>query len=538
MKKLFALLLALSMVFALAACGTSSSASAPPNNSTPDPAASDPAADGSETPDGAPVRGGILRIGKGVTLSTLDPTKVTARDSDYDVLCQIYEPLICADASGNLVPGLAESWDVVDDTTIVFYLREGVTFHDGTVFDAEAVKTNFDYFMDESVAAIFATELKSVANVEAKDTYTVQVNLSEPSSAFLTDLTNYSGLMISPAALAQGADYLAVNACGTGPFKVSGYVEGVSVTLDANRGYYVMGDDGQALPYLDKVEIIMMTDQTTKVNSLKAGDIDLTDYLATTGIEELSTSSDFGLQRIVTSDIYTLFPNVTDSVMSNLKVRQAIAYAIDRDALATANTRGYGFATNWACDPSQWFYDDYDPYSYDVEKAKSLLAEAGYPDGLTLNMQCISREPDNTIMQVLQAQLAQVGITLTLESMERTEWVAIWTTEHTGQLGLAKMTVPRVDPYVQLNTNMGITSANNYSLYAGEDFNTLLQSLSSVYDIEEQKNILSKAQQVYLDDCSSIFLYSMPRYNAYSNKVQNLSALALGAWDLSQIWLS
>ncbi len=392
--------------------------------------------------------------------------------------------------------------------------------------------------MDESVAAIFAAELACVDHVEAVDDYTVQVKLTQPSSACLTDLTNYSGLMISPEALKQGADYLASHACGTGPFQVADYVEGVSIALTANPVYYQTGADGKPLPYLEKVEITMMTDQTTKVNSLMAGDIDLTDYLATTGIETLETASGFSLARITTSDIYCLFCNVEDGALSNQKVRQALAYGVDRDALATAITRGYGFASNWACDPEQWFYSAETPYRYDPEKAKALLAEAGYAGGLTLTMQCISREPDNTVMQVLQAQLAEINVTLELESMERTEWVSIWTTEHTGQLGLAKMTIPRVDPYVQLNTNMGAGSANNYSTYKGERFNELLNSLSSIYDTDQQKAALAEAQEVYLEDCASIFLYQMPRYDAYSSKVQNFTTLALGPWDLSQIWLA
>lgn len=535
MKKLLCILLALVMVLSMAACGSSvEEEPAAPEES----AAAGESAAAEPADENAIVRGGTLKIGKGIMLSTLDLTKVTARDSDYDVICQIYEPLVRADANGNLVAGLAESWDVVDDTTIVFHLRTDVKFHDGTEFNADAVKANFDYFMDENVGAIFASELKCVESVEVVDAATVQINLNQPSSTFITDLTNYSGLMIAPATLAQGAEYMASNACGTGPFKVAEYVEGVSITLEANEDYYLNGEDGQPLPYLDRVEISMITDQTTKVNSLLAGDIHMTDYLATTGIEQLETNSNFTLKRITTSDIYTLFCQIDDEVLSDQKVRQALAYAVDREALANVITRGYGFASNWACDPDQWFYSDYTPYTYDVEKAKSLLAEAGYPDGVTLTMQCISREPDNTVMQVLQQQMAAAGITLVLESMERTEWVSIWTTEHTGQLGLAKMTVPRVDAYVQLNTNMGATSANNYSTYKGEEFNALLQSLSSIYDTEEQKEVLQKAQEIYLNDCASIFLYQMPRYDAYANNVQSFTTLALGPWDLSQIWLA
>lgn len=532
MKKILALVLAAVMILSLCACGaqTAEPETAPAEQPATEAPAEQPAASSIK-------RGGTIRVGKGIALSTLDPTKANARDSDFDVFCQIYDTLIKADNSGNLVEGLAESWNIVDDTTIDFKLREDVVFHDGTAFNAEAVKANFEYFMNPDNACIFASEFKCVESVEVIDEFNVEVKLSQPSSLFLTDLTNYAGIMIAPSALEKGADYLASHACGAGPFKVADYVEGVSLSLAANENYYVMGEDGQALPYVDGVEISMITDQTTKVNSIMAGDIDVTDYLNTTGIETLESSNDISLQRIATSDVYCLFCNVSDSVLSDINVRQAIAYAVDRDTIAQVITRGYGFASVWACDPGQWFYDETTPYTTNIDKAKELLAAAGYADGLTIEMSCISREPDNTVMQVLQQQLDQIGITLTLESMERTEWVSLWTQERTGQLGLAKMTVPRVDPYVELYTNMGAGANNNYSGYTGEKFNELIDSISTTYDTAEQTSILHEAQSVYLDDCATVFLYQMPRYDSYANYIQNFNTLALGPYNFATMWI-
>ena len=208
MKKLLCILLALVMVLSMAACGSKSEETKTQAEEKPAAKESTAAAPAEE---GGIVRGGTLKVGKGILLSTLDPTKVNARDSDYDVICQIYETLVRADSNGNLVSGLAESWEVVDDTTIVFHLRTDVKFHDGTDFNADAVKANFDYFMNPDVGAIFASELKCVESVEVVDPATVQINLNQPSSTFITDLTNYSGLMIAPSALSQGAGYLASN---------------------------------------------------------------------------------------------------------------------------------------------------------------------------------------------------------------------------------------------------------------------------------------------------------------------------------------
>lgn len=538
MKKLLCVLLAMVMILSMAACGSSNTPAATekPTNSQSEPSSNQ--AQKEETPEGGIVRGGTIKMGKGIVLTSLNPTKVNAQDADFEIIHQIYDNLINSDASGNLVPGLAESWDVVDDTTIVFNLRKDVKFHDGTDFNAEAVKITMDYYINEGEANQFYYQLDCLESVEVLDDYTVQFNLNKPSSMFLTDITNYVGLMIAPSAIEKGNDWMATNACGTGPFKLGSYIEGVSISLEANEYYYRNGEDGKPLPYVDSVEITFMTDQTTKVNSLLAGDIHLTDYMVTTGIETIQAAEGFNTRQIATSEVYAIFCNVNDEIASSKQVRQAIAYGIDREALAYAVTRGLGGVGVFVTGEGQWFYDPTTPYSYNPEKSKELLTEAGYPDGLTLKMTCISREPDNTVMQVLQEQLKSVGINLELNAMERDEWVALWTKERTGQIGLAKTTVPRVDPYVQINIATGASSASNYSNYTGEAYNELLNSMSSIYDNDELKSVISQAQAVYLEDCATIFLYYLPRYNGYSNQLQNFQTAALGSVEFVEMWLA
>ena len=478
--------------------------------------------------EGEPVRGGTLVVAKGIKQSTLDPTKANAQDSDYDLYAQIYEPLISMDASGNLIPCLAESWDVQDETTIVFKLKQGVVFHDGTPFNAEAVKFVMDWYKSEECSPWFASQIVELESVEVIDDYTVKMTLSEPSAVFLTSMSNYTSLMISPEAIKTYGDELSLNAVGTGAFKLKEAVEGDHYTLVRNEDYWGLGEDGLPLPYLDEVVIKIIDDETVKATNLISGDVQLTDYLKTAvNIQMLQANSSVSVSRLPTADVYCLFPNVNYDMLQDVRVRQAIAYALNTDEMAAAMTQGLGSRSIWPVGVNQWFYSDYTPYSYDPEKAKSLLAEAGYPDGFDITLQCISREPDNTIMQIVQQQLAAVGINVKLESMERLAWV-----------DLAKMTYPRVDAYVQLNTNMGGTSSNNYSQYKGEEFNKLLDQIKMEYDMEARKELLKQAQKVYLDDCATIFLYELPRYVAYSNRLQNYGTYSLGHWKLATMWLA
>ena len=365
------------------------------------------------------------------------------------------------------------------------------------------------------------------------------MTLSEPSAVFLTSMSNYTSLMISPEAIKTYGDELSLNAVGTGAFKLKEAVEGDHYTLVRNEDYWGLGEDGLPLPYLDEVVIKIIDDETVKATNLISGDVQLTDYLKTAvNIQMLQANSSVSVSRLPTADVYCLFPNVNYDMLQDVRVRQAIAYALNTDEMAAAMTQGLGSRSIWPVGVNQWFYSDYTPYSYDPEKAKSLLAEAGYPDGFDITLQCISREPDNTIMQIVQQQLAAVGINVKLESMERLAWVDLYTKQLGGQLGLAKMTYPRVDAYVQLNTNMGGTSSNNYSQYKGEEFNKLLDQIKMEYDMEARKELLKQAQKVYLDDCATIFLYELPRYVAYSNRLQNYGTYSLGHWKLATMWLA
>lgn len=489
--------------------------------------------------EGKPVRGGSIVVAKGIKQSTMDPTKANAQDSDYDLYAQVYEPLISMDASGNLIPCLAESWNIQDEKTIVFKLKQGVVFHDGTPFNAEAAKFVMDWYRSEESSPWFASQISELDSVDVLDEYTIRMNLSTPSSVFLTSMSNYTSLMISPQAIETYGEELSMNAVGTGAFKVKEAVEGDHITLVRNEDYHVMGEDGKPLPYLDEVVIKIITDETVKATNILSGDVQLSDYLKTaTNIQMLQANPSISVSRLPTADVYCLFPNVNNEILQDVRVRQAIAYALNTEEMANVMTQGLGSKSIWPANPTQWFYSDYTPYSYNIEKAKKLLAEAGYPNGFDITLQCISREPDNTIMQIIQQQLAGIGIKVTLESMERLAWVDLYTKQLTGELGLAKMTYPRVDAYVQINTNMGGTSSNNYSQYKGERFNELLNLIKSEYDVEVRKNLLAEAQQVYLDDCATIFLYELPRYVAYSNDLNNYGTYSLGHWKLDTMWIS
>lgn len=466
--------------------------------------------------DGQIVRGGSITAGK-VAVFSLDPTHPKASIDDRGVLIQIYETLITVDDSGNLVPRLATSWTIEDDTTIVFKLREDVAFHDGEKFNAQAVKTAFDYYKSEACSPTWASYISKLETVDVVDEYTVQFNLSAPSASFMSALADNSGMIVSPDAIENHAADLAIYAKGTGPFMVEKYVEGDTLTLARNPNYYEAGQDNQPLPYLDKVVIKIITDASVLATNLRSGDIDIADNVSINNLEVIAQDANIKTVETAAKTCYMLFMNNLYEPLNNPKVRQAISYAIDRQQICDATTSGYGIVAPFVVTPDQWFYSEVGAYSLDVAKAKELLAEAGYPNGFSIDLTCISRDPDNIIVQILQAQLAQVGITANIDTMERTAWVGMMNaanTETGAVLGVAKGTMPRTDAYTQFNVFFSALSTDNFSRYYSDEFNVLIDKLETTYDIEARKAICEDLQALLLGDAAAAALYQQPKFAA------------------------
>ena len=484
-------------------------------------------------------RGGALVAAKTTRVSNLNPTKTSARADDRYSIGQIYEPLIGQDASGNFVPRLATSW-TLDDSKLVLTLRNDVVFHDGTKFNAEAVKANLEWYLSEDCGHVYKSEIAEIASIDIIDEFTVQLNLSAPSAALIGALANVAGYMISPAAIKEyGVEGLSTHAVGTGPFVLKEYVAGDHITLARNENYYEKGEDGKALPYLDSVSIQIIGDDSVKTTNLISGDVDIVDWnnsinstLTLQGYKDIET-----IQTPAT-DIYTLLFNASDSKLKDVRVRQAINYAINKEEVVLAMTEGLGHVATFLASDNQWFYDSYTPYSYNPEKAKQLLGEAGYPNGIDLTLRYISREPDNTIAQLLQSQFKASGINLTIEAMERLAWVNMHSTNQGGQIGFAKFNIPRVDPYQQYNQLKGYITRNcdEYTRY-GENLVKLLDDSKKSYDIATRKGILIEFQKLALDNASLGVIYTNSRYTSWNKSVHGVIIEPDGTWNLKETWL-
>jgi len=359
--------------------------------------------------------GGTLRVAHPFPPTSLDPL-TGGSGADHQVLYPLFDRLVHTTFDTlEFTPGLATSWEFTDDTTLVFELREGVMFHDGTPFNADAVAYNIDQGKNHPNSRI-VSDLDSVESTEVLDEYTIQFNLSRPDSGLIGILSDRAGMMRSPTA-AEAAEEQQFNASpvGTGPFKmVAGeYAEGERLLVERNEDYW---QDG--LPYLDSIEWSFSGDEQSALNGLRSGDIDVS--LTIRDFSQVSAVDDDPALEVVSSPALHVdgcFINIDIAPFDDVRVRKAWSMAMDRDALADVFSFGlsepaYGPVppTHWAYDPNMEGVNGYDP-----EAATALLAEAGTPDVTVL---LYDAPPQIRKGELLQQMAEAVGFNVELEVLE------------------------------------------------------------------------------------------------------------------------
>lgn len=540
MKRLFALTLSIFLILSvLAGCASQPPAAEPEAPADTAPAAESPAeAAPEEAPAGGITRGGSVTVAKSEKPTTLYPPKSNSSSMDAYFYGQVFDTLVAFDADFNLAPGLATEWSIGDDgLSITMKLREGVKFHDGTDFNAEAVKYNLEWFITEECGHLFAaSELNNITSVDVVDAYTAKINLAAPDAALLTAFTNISGMMLSPTHMKNNNNdpqVLGNSAVGTGPFKVKEHIEGSHLTLERFEDYWDIGEDGETLPYLDGITFRIMTDDSVKTTNLQSGDVDAVDQHSSANSVIKAQSMDH-VKTVMTDhcDTFFLCFNLNDPKYDDVRIRQAVSYAVNREELIGVVLEGIGMVQPFDSLPSQWFFNDYNPYSYNPEKAKELLTEAGYPDGIDLKLNFISREPDNTMCQLLQEQLKASNINLEIEGLERLAWIELIRTNRSGEMGIGVISIMGLDPNQQYRSTLQYCEPTKIV-----DIQNLLLSAKETYVQAERKAILDEYQKMYLDNAYYVMLGQRPRYVSYSNDMQGVFIKPNGVIDYRAVWL-
>lgn len=458
-----------------------------------------------------------LRIGLDDDPPQLDP-HLSSAAVDRQTFQSLYNKLIDIDENLEFVPELATSWKESEDgLTYVFTLQEGVKFHDGTDFNAEAVKYNFDRMLDPDFASPRFSELNMVKEVNVLGDYEIEVVLSEPFAPFLSVLTDRAGMMVSPAAAEELGKDFANQPVGTGPYKFVDRQTQSHIKLERFEDYW-----GEA-PAIANVEIRPFPDANVRVTNLVSGDLDLLNKVAYKDIQALKDNPDITLLEKDALGFQGLHLNTQAEPFTNKAIRQAVNLAIDRQAISEVVFHNGAVPAVSPFAPESWAAPDFEQPNADIEKAKALVAESGMTD-VSFTLKINAKPEEQQMAQMIQSMLKEVGITMDIEIVEfgtmldqldSGDFEAV-------RLGWSGRTDPDGNTYRFFSTD----AANNYSSYTNPVMDDLLNKGRTTIDQAERAAIYEKVSEVLWEDAPYVFIYHERDYKAMKSYVKGFEHIA------------
>lgn len=451
-----------------------------------------------------------LNLGMSVEPTGLDPT-IAAPVAIGQVTWQnIFEGLVRIDETGKVQPQLAKSWEISPDgLTYTFKLQTGVKFHDGEAFDATAAKFALDRARGKDSVNPQKRFFASIASIETPDAETLVLHLSSPTGSLIYWLGWPASVMVGPKSAADDK----TTPVGTGPFKFSIWAKGDHVELVKNADYW--NKDGAAK--LDKVTFRFINDPQAQAAALKSGDLDAFPEFAA---PELMSSFD-GDARLATKVGNTELKvvagmNNARKPFDDKRVRQALMMAIDRQTVIDGAWSGLGTAIGSHYTPNDPGYQDMTGVlPYNVEKAKALLAEAGYPNGFTFTIKSPQMAYAPRSAQVMQAMFAEIGVTVNIEP---TEFPAKWVKDVMTSRDYDMTIVAHAEPM-----DIDIYSRDPYYFnYKNPAFNDLMKKVQETTDPAEQAKIYGEAQKILAEDVPALYLFVMPKLGVWDKKLKGL----------------
>ncbi|HAZ27820.1 TPA: ABC transporter substrate-binding protein [Candidatus Acetothermia bacterium] len=445
--------------------------------------------------------GAEVRVAVGTEPPGLDPTTNAAAVIRLLLHHNLYENLVQVDEAGNLNGQLALSWEVSPDALVyTFHLREGVRFHDGTPCDAEAVRRSFLRAMDPQTRHPRREFFAGIAAIEALNAQTVRFQLSRPDASFLAVLALGDSVIV-PA----GAADLARNPVGTGPFRFGEWRPGHSLRLVRSTDYYVPGT-----PALEAVTFRFIPDPAAQLAALRAGDVDVVAEVVPEVAVTLVGDPQLRVQTGPQDLVQILATNTARPPFSDLRVRQALAHAVNREQIISLVYHGLASPIGSHLAPTALYYADMTwVHPYDPARARELLVEAGYGGGFTATLTLPANYPIHVRTgEVLAAQLQRVGIRLDLQLVDWPTWLArvfgqadfdLTVIAHVGRLDPAPMLAPYGPGRPDFYFRRGWSSA---------ELDGLLRDGTATADPETRRLIYTAAQYIIAQEAVNVFLAS------------------------------
>jgi ABC-type transport system substrate-binding protein len=479
-----------------------------------------------------PKPGGTLRFAVRAEPSTLDPHRGSS-GSDHMSLYPIFDTLVRFDPNTMAPqPGLAESWETPDPKTLVLTLRRNVKFHDGTPFNADAVRFNLMRGQDKKISTI-TSELAVIEAVETPDPFKVRIRLKQPDAAMLLILSDRAGMMVSPTAVQKLGDQFGRNPVGAGEYRFAKWTPGESIRVEKFADYW---DKGR--PYLDAVLIRIMPDGDTRLSALRSGQIDFTMEIPPQDFAALKGERGLRTHERVSLAYWRIYLNMSKPPFDKRAAREAVQYAIDRTALFRTIMFGLGEVTITPFPSVHWAHNPVlKVFPHDPAKAKAKLAEAGLPNGFSFDM-VLEAAPEHVRRgEAIQAQLAQVGIKLELKPMELVKGVSLFFRSKEVAAANYRWT-GRPDPDQTVRGMFHSTGFYNPGKFKSARLEELMDQAAASYRLEERKKLYAQIGELIQQEAVDVGLFFAPVLEASSAAVQGYQPNLLGKPMFRGVWLS
>lgn len=476
----------------------------------------------------------------GAPVLTTDPG-ISAGTQAQTIRFAIYEGLVEFDESGTIQPALASSWTVSEDQKEwTFSLREGVKFHDGTAFNAEAVQVSLERILDPENGFSRRSTLSAISEVVAVDDLTVRLVTAEPFGPLLAHLASDAAVIISPAALAEYGEDIGWNPVGTGPFKYDRHVAEQSVTVVRNEEYWA------GPPALAEIQFLSVPEASTRVTMLEAGEADIVVNISGFEVPRLDMAPGLNVRLDPSTRVGHVGINTSHAPFDDRLVRQALNYAIDREAIVHGILRNIGQPARSIVAEATVGSSTSSDYAFDPERSRELLAEAGYPDGFSATLIAPQGRyyMDRETAVVIQAQLKAIGIDLDLQIVDWSTYLELlrepadknstqlyWLGWETGTMHIQYIldTVFRASQIPPAGWNT--------MFYQSDVVSEMIDQARGTVDEAEQQALYEEIQAIIMTDAPWVPVYEFQQITGLRDNVTGLQVLPTEVFVLKHVTL-
>jgi peptide/nickel transport system substrate-binding protein len=492
-------------------------------------------------------RGGTMRLGIGENIDTLDPHQTTIITA-VAIHNNIYNGLLKITYDGqkvDFVPDLAHHWEIIGDRTHVFQLRKGVTFHDGEPLTAAVVKWNLERVKDPKQSPIHAWKLELLESIDTPDEHTVKLTFAKPYPFLrvaLTGSTGRAGTIVSPKAVEQwGKDY-GRHPVGTGPFKFVEWKEADSILLERNPSYFEPGADGKPLPYLEKVQLKFIIEPSTLVAGISAGELDGINNVSPQFTPTLRKNPNLIVHSVVGGNWNCLHFNCAKEPFSDLHLRLAVAYAINREEIVKQIHFGEAIVAYGPISPPMTgFYDaefgkNKEGQYFDMEKAQAHLRQSKYASGATVSLITPNSEYSPRQAEVLQAQLAKIGLKANIQVLDIPTWRKRWLDDRDWDLVTLRWDAD-LDPDETLFPELHSKERWNAGRWINADFDRLVELARAEPDQKQRRQHYDDAVQLIVKEAPVAVISHVNELKVFQKSVKGFQTIPANLLNMHGVWL-